>query len=132
MTAIALTEQQLDQYAELAITADHDGIKVDPAVVTALVDEVRRMRFQRQFLIGQLAKRDAESGRGDEALREFLAAEQPAVEASAACGKCKQPFDLADTRFDGRARFYLTPYCRGCVDRCHDNEIADHRCVICA
>lgn len=58
--------------------------------------------------------------------------EQPAVEPSEACGKCKQPFDPADTRFDGRARYHLTPYCRGCVDRCHDNEIADHRCVICA
>lgn len=57
------------------------------------------------------------------------AVEQPAAEA---CGKCKQPFDPADTRFDGRARYYLTPYCRGCVDRCHDTEIADHRCVICA
>jgi hypothetical protein len=55
--------------------------------------------------------------------------EQPAAEA---CGKCKRPFDPADTRFDGRARYHLTPYCRGCVDRCHDNESADHRCVICA
>jgi hypothetical protein len=73
-----LTEQQLDSYAELAITADHDGLKVDPAVVTVLVDEVRRLRFQRQYLLRQIAKRDAESGRGEEALREFLAAEQPA------------------------------------------------------
>ncbi|MGW1497540.1 hypothetical protein ACWCQW_02930 [Streptomyces mirabilis] len=56
----------------------------------------------------------------------------PAVAASEACGKCKQPFDPADTAFDGRARYHLTPYCRGCVDRCHDTEIADHRCVICA
>lgn len=55
-----------------------------------------------------------------------------AVAASEACGKCKQPFDPADTSFDGRARYHLTPYCRGCVDRCHDTEIADHRCVICA
>jgi hypothetical protein len=58
--------------------------------------------------------------------------EQPTADASEACGKCKQPFDPADTRFDGQARHYLTPYCRGCVDRCHDNESADHRCVICA
>jgi hypothetical protein len=60
------------------------------------------------------------------------AGEQSAVEASEICGKCKQPFDPADTRFDGRARYHLTPYCRGCVSRCHDTEIADHRCVICA
>ncbi|MFK0018238.1 hypothetical protein [Streptomyces sp. NPDC090798] len=64
--------------------------------------------------------------------RRTAAAEQSAVAASESCGKCKQPFDPADTRFDGRARYHLTPYCRGCVDRCHDNEIADHRCVICA
>jgi hypothetical protein len=76
-----LTEEQLDRYAELAITAEHDGIKVDPAIVTALVDEVRRLRFQRQFLLKQIARRDAESGHGDKALREFLAGgEQPAAE----------------------------------------------------
>jgi hypothetical protein len=57
--------------------------------------------------------------------------EQPAAVESEVCGKCRQPFDPADTRFDGHARYHLTPYCRGCVDRCHDNEIADHRCVIC-
>lgn len=67
-----ITEEQLDQYAELAITADHDGVKVNPAVVAALVDEVRRLRFQQRFLLRQLAKRDAASGRGDQALREFL------------------------------------------------------------
>jgi hypothetical protein len=100
--------------------------------VPALLAEIRRLKGQRKYLIGQLAKRDAESGRGDEAVRQFLAEEQPAVEESEACGKCKQPFDPADTRFDGRARYHLTPYCRACVDRCHDTEIADHRCVICA
>ncbi|MEL3944834.1 hypothetical protein [Streptomyces sp. LNU-CPARS28] len=56
----------------------------------------------------------------------------PAEEPPAACRKCRQPFDPADTRFDGHARHGLTPYCRRCVDACHDNEIADHRCVICA
>ena len=56
-------------------------------------------------------------------------AQEPVTEM---CGKCKTPFDPADTRFDGRARYEETPYCRGCVDLCHDNEIADHRCVICA
>jgi hypothetical protein len=50
----------------------------------------------------------------------------------AQCGKCRQPFDPTDARFDGRAQHKLTPFCRSCVDRCHDTEIADHRCVICA
>ncbi|MEV5977536.1 hypothetical protein [Streptomyces sp. NPDC052114] len=56
----------------------------------------------------------------------------PSAEQPAACAKCRTPFDPADTRFDGRAQRRGTPYCRWCVDRCRDNEIADHRCVICA
>ncbi|MET8475396.1 hypothetical protein ABZY90_19730 [Streptomyces sp. NPDC006422] len=47
------------------------------------------------------------------------------------CAKCKAPFDPTDTRFDGHAQERDTPYCRRCVDCCHDTEIADHRCVIC-
>lgn len=57
--------------------------------------------------------------------------EQPAVGASEACAKCKRPFDPTDTAFDGQAQYAATPYCRGCVDLCHDNNSADHRCVIC-
>ncbi|MFH8792242.1 hypothetical protein [Streptomyces sp. NPDC017941] len=49
-----------------------------------------------------------------------------------ACAACGTAFDPADTRFDGHAKYTATPWCRRCVERCHDNEIADHRCVICA
>ncbi|MBA4865956.1 hypothetical protein H1V43_32350 [Streptomyces sp. PSKA54] len=52
-------------------------------------------------------------------------------EQPAACDQCKQPFDPSDTRFDGRAQHRATPFCRRCVDRCHDTEIADHRCAVC-
>jgi hypothetical protein len=48
------------------------------------------------------------------------------------CGQCRKPFDPTDTLWDGRARHGDTPFCRACVDRCHDTEIADHRCQICA
>jgi len=48
--------------------------------VPALLAEVARLKGQRKYLIGQLAKRDAESGRADEAVRQFLAGEQPAAE----------------------------------------------------
>jgi len=62
-----------------------------------------------------------------------LRIEAPTAEdEQAKCGKCQQPFDPTDTRFDGHARHRETPYCRRCVDLCHDSEIADHRCVICA
>ncbi|MGW1615755.1 hypothetical protein ACWCQZ_41165 [Streptomyces sp. NPDC002285] len=54
-----------------------------------------------------------------------------AAEPSAACGKCRQPFDPADTRFDGHARHKETPFCRSCIDLCHDATDAFHRCVIC-
>ena len=46
------------------------------------------------------------------------------------CGRCRKPFDPTDTRFDGRARHGETPYCRSCVDNCHEGS-AEHVCVIC-
>lgn len=55
----------------------------------------------------------------------------PAAEMGEACAKCKTPFDPADTRFDGAARYSNTPYCGRCVDRCHESTDAFHRCVIC-
>lgn len=70
-----ITDQQLDDYAVLAITADHAGERIDPAIVTVLVDEVRKLQQQRRFLLAQLAKKDARSGDGDRALAEFLGTE---------------------------------------------------------
>lgn len=78
MTDTPLTEQQLDEYAVLAVTAAHEGSKIDPAVVTALVDEVRRGQQQRRVLLASMARKDARSGEGDRALREFLAAPEAA------------------------------------------------------
>lgn len=68
-----LTEQQLDTYAQLAILTDHDGLKLDPQIVTALVDEVRRLQQQQRFLLGQIARKDTASGAGDRAVAGFLA-----------------------------------------------------------
>ncbi|MDH2392338.1 hypothetical protein QCN29_26885 [Streptomyces sp. HNM0663] len=47
------------------------------------------------------------------------------------CRRCRAPFDPADARFDGRARHRETPWCRQCVDNCHDSG-SEHVCVICA
>ena len=51
---------------------------------------------------------------------------------TAACAKCKTPFDPTDTRFDGTGRYAQTPYCGRCVDACHESTDAFHRCAICA
>ncbi|MFI2761360.1 hypothetical protein ACH5A3_21200 [Streptomyces echinatus] len=88
MPAQPMSEEQLDRYAELAITADHDGVKVDPTVVTALVDEVRRRQFQVRYLLQQIAKRDAASGEADRKVREFLAAEEPADDSDPGTRPC--------------------------------------------
>jgi len=134
-----LTAQQLDEIQAMPRAEDID----------VLVAEVRRLRARRltegeysaawHAVEGAAGEEGADPGTilhavlnrlgitvpsADEAKTE----EQPAE----ACAKCKTPFDPADTRFDGHAQYRETPYCRRCIDLCHDNEIADHRCVICA
>jgi hypothetical protein len=42
------------------------------------------------------------------------------------CWKCTQPFGSTDARLQHADM----PFCRECVDRCHDSEIADHWCVV--
>lgn len=107
------------------------------AVALPLVAEVRRLRAELRIGTPWTCPTCSKENSRNvcvicETDRPDPAEEQPAAEERAACGKCRTPFDPADTRFDGAARYSLTPYCRGCVDRCHDTEIADHRCVICA
>lgn len=47
------------------------------------------------------------------------------------CGRCRESFDPNDTRFDGKAQFGNRPFCRRCVDRCHESNDAGHRCAVC-
>ena len=99
------------------------------AAVPELLAEIDRLKGQRKYLIAQLAKRDAETGRGDKALQAFLA--DPETVPAEACRKCGRPFDPTDTSFDGAARYRETPFCRRCIDNCHESTDAFHRCVIC-
>lgn len=46
------------------------------------------------------------------------------------CARCGRPFDPADPRFDGRAQHRDTPWCRQCIDNCHEGS-PEHVCVIC-
>jgi hypothetical protein len=55
-------------------------------------------------------------------------ATQPAADA---CARCGRPFDPRDLSFDGHARQGSTPFCRRCVDRCHESEDAGHACPVC-
>jgi hypothetical protein len=131
------------------VQADAAFIAHAPEDVRVLLAEVRRLRARTlteseynsawHAVEGAAGEEGADPGTVLHAVLDRLGIalpgaeeQQPAVEPAEACGKCKTPFDPADTRFDGHARYRDTPYCRGCVDACHDNEIADHRCVICA
>lgn len=66
-------------------------------------------------------------------LRRKLAAEETAAaeREKTRCQRCLRDFDLADTRFDGHARHKDSPWCRWCVDRCHESTDAFHVCRIC-
>jgi hypothetical protein len=54
---------------------------------------------------------------------------QPRNDQPTACRKCRRPFDPTGPWH--RAQEPGTPWCRECVNRCHDSEIADHCCDIC-
>ncbi|MFG2372592.1 hypothetical protein ACGFY9_14075 [Streptomyces sp. NPDC048504] len=100
----------------------------DAIHVTLTAEEAEAVRDD----LGQI-RADKVSAGGDQlhSLLESVTVSDEEQPAAGVCGKCKKPFDPADTAFDGRAQYAATPYCRGCVDRCRDTEIADHRCVIC-
>ncbi|MFI1165600.1 hypothetical protein ACH4UM_18790 [Streptomyces sp. NPDC020801] len=61
----------------------------------------------------------------------FRYAAEDGQEEAKARGECRRPFDPADTRFDGHARHAATPFCRCCVDVCHESTDAFHVCAVC-
>ncbi len=65
-------------------------------------------------------------------LRRRMAAEEAAAaeQGAAAVRRCLRDFAPSDPRFDGQARYRETPWCRMCVDNCHDGG-AEHVCRIC-
>lgn len=60
----------------------------------------------------------------------YRAAGAPRIPAST-CQRCGKPFDPTDERFDGAAQHRDTPWCRACVDRCHESTDAFHACPVC-
>ncbi|MCX5365885.1 hypothetical protein OG864_45125 [Streptomyces sp. NBC_00124] len=75
--------------------ADREFVKHAREDVDALLAYIRRLQGQRKYLITQLAKRDAESGDGDRALREFLAAD-PAEETHVVADDSDDPEHVDD------------------------------------
>jgi hypothetical protein len=108
-----------------ALTLPYDSPDYDRRVL-------ERAALARTTVGPALAEASADLGWNVDYLQQKLAAE----EAEAAerernrCRRCSTPFDPADTRFDGRARHGDSPWCRWCVDACHEGS-AEHVCMIC-
>lgn len=68
------TTKIADMWEPTHTTRNGEFIEAARTAMPALLAEIRRLKQQRQYLIAQLAKKDAESGVGDKALREFLGA----------------------------------------------------------
>ncbi|MCP3769513.1 hypothetical protein [Streptomyces sp. MAR25Y5] len=86
----------------------------------------------RTVAVAALAEDPADIGWNVDYLRSKLAAEQADAKRrdNGRCRRCLRPFDADDTRFAGHSRHADTPWCRRCVDNCHDGG-AEHVCVIC-
>jgi hypothetical protein len=108
-----------------ALTLPYDAADYDQRILD-------RATHARTSVGPVLTEADADIAWATGYLRKKLAAEQAAADERAKnrCGRCHQPFDPTDTRFDGHARYGDTRYCRMCVDNCHEGS-AEHVCVIC-
>lgn len=116
--AIDLGADGLQPSDEHAITVDADGkpiARIHFAFEPGMPDEMRAALVE---------------GIGA-AIAQHLPAEPAATGQPDACGKCRRPFNPADPRWDGSARHQDTPFCRSCVDACHESTDAFHQCAIC-
>ncbi len=109
-----------------ALTLPHDLHDYDPRILRraglvrvlireALADGPELLDWNLDYLRKQLAQEETEA----------------AERAKNKCGRCRQTFDPTDTAFDGHARHKDSPWCRWCVDRCHESTDAFHACPIC-
>ncbi|MEH0642860.1 hypothetical protein QBB33_15560 [Streptomyces scabiei] len=120
----------------------HDLRQLLEAVLEAVTlphdtaEHARRMQTRadwvRATVKGALADDPADIGWNADYLRGKLRAEETeaAERERNRCARCRHPFDPADTRFDGRARYADTAHCRACVDNCRDGG-TEHVCIIC-
>jgi hypothetical protein len=59
------------------------------------------------------------------------ACEAASLATTGVCQRCVEPFDTMDISYLGRAQYRNSPFCRSCVDRCHDSASAEHCCIVC-
>lgn len=121
--------------ARLSAVLDTLVIYADQAGVPARVaDQARRTAAEANAVrLGRMS--DAELAYWCTLLlgtvRVFLDTATAGGAAVEACGRCRRPFDPADTAYDGHARSPYHPgFCRRCVSLCEDSGI-DHFCAIC-
>lgn len=137
-----------------AVTLPHDGLEharrmetradwVRATLKGALAEDPVNIGWSADYLRGKLRAEEAEAAnraarasvnRAFPAVAAFLSTEhaKPVAQADAdnRCGRCRWTFDPHDKRFDGHARHADGPFCRRCVDNCHEGS-AGHACVIC-
>ncbi|MFG2618013.1 hypothetical protein ACGFXC_10335 [Streptomyces sp. NPDC048507] len=73
---------------------------------------------------------DELAGRLERAAKALRQSVREAKAGTAVCAKCATPFEDDGKFLDSARRSAETPFCRACVDHCHDSEIADHVCVV--
>jgi hypothetical protein len=93
--AVPLTDEREQEIRKIANAAplrimmeDVVGCRV---ALRELLAEIDRIRHQRRFLIDQLRRKDARSGDGDRALREFLGGEERVAELRRLADEAQQP-----------------------------------------
>lgn len=116
----ALLEAVLD-----ALTLPHDTPDYDERMR-------ERTRIARVVAREALDEDPTRLGWNTDWIRSKLTAEQAEADEREKnrCQRCRTPFDPTDTAFDGHARYDETPWCRRCIDNCHEGD-AFHVCPIC-
>ncbi|MFE0376210.1 hypothetical protein ACFW1M_11600 [Streptomyces inhibens] len=145
--ALTESQEQATRYAKWLVgvrdAVDGSNFPDLPSIVRALPARHRAaaLREADERIAALAQDYECDPGRGDarEVLRRMAdaagrdtpAGGESALDDADTCGRCRCPFDPADTRFDGRARHRETPFCRGCVDACHESTDACHECAVC-
>ena len=124
-TSEARDLRELLQAVVEALTLPYDDPEYDARIL-------RRAGLARVVASEALSEPPSNLGWNIDYLRHQLVAEQTGAKEREKnkCRRCRQSFDPTETRFDGRARYNETPWCRACVENCHGGG-SEHVCVIC-